>query len=194
MTDKRKYPSAEALAVAKDLCNRLKPRCERLVVAGSLRRRRSEVGDVEILYIPKFETVEVPAEDMFRPPTPARVDQVDAFLDWLLEAGVIRMRENIRGSTTWGEKNKLAVHIASGMPVDFFATTEESWFNYLVCRTGPAELNTQICMAAQERGWKWNPYGSGFRRVVTEEVHAVKSEQEVFEFVGLRYLEPWQRV
>ena len=37
---------------------------------------------------------------------------------------------------------------ASGIPVDFFATTEEAWFNYLVCRTGPAELNTRIASAA----------------------------------------------
>jgi hypothetical protein len=50
-------------------------------------------------------------------------------------------------------------------------------------------------MAAQAKGWKWNPYGSGFSRAVGlgREVHQVTREQDVFAFVGLPYLEPWQR-
>jgi len=193
MSGKRKYPRAEAVAVAKELCDGLKQRCERLIVAGSLRRRKPEVGDVEILYVPKLEPVEVPSDDLLLPPKTALVDQVDAYLDWLLEQGTIRPRENVRGATTWGAKNKLAVHAASGMPVDFFAATVETLVNYLVCRTGPAELNMRICMAAQDQGWKWNPYGEGFTKIGSGQQHAVKSEQEVFEFVGLRYLEPWHR-
>lgn len=195
MSDKRKFPRAEAVAVAKELCDLLKPKCERLIVAGSLRRRRELVGDVEILYIPKFEAAEIPSEDMFKPPTTKRVDQVDALLDWLLEQGVIRQRETARGSTTWGEHNKLALHVGSGIPVDFFASSEASWFNYLVCRTGGAENNVRIASAAKAKGWHWNPYGPGFSRPsgLGGEHFAVKSERDVFEFVGLPYLEPWER-
>lgn len=193
MSDKPKYPRAEAVAVAKALCDVLKPHCERLIVAGSLRRRRAEVGDVEILYIPKLRSVEVPSADLFAPPRTALVDEVDAQLDWLLENGVIRQRKNVNGSVTWGEKNKLAVH-SSGIPVDYFAATEASWFNYLVCRTGGAELNTRIAALAKRKGWQWNPYQSGFTKVISIEEHFnVKSERDVFEFVGLRYLEPWER-
>lgn len=66
-----------------------------------------------------------------------------------------------------------------------------SWWNYLVCRTGPADSNTRICMAAQNRGWKWNPYGSGFSR--GDEIRAMESEAEVFDFVGLPYEQPEAR-
>ncbi|MGN6643580.1 MAG: hypothetical protein ACTHKU_11340, partial [Verrucomicrobiota bacterium] len=79
-------------------------------------------------------------------------------------------------------------HKETGLPVDLFAATPENWFNYLVCRTGPADSNTRICMAAQARGWKWNPYGVGFSR--GDEIQAVASEEEVFAFVGLPFEKP----
>jgi DNA polymerase/3'-5' exonuclease PolX len=88
-------------------------------------------------------------------------------------------------------------HVASGIPVDLFATTEACWHNYLVCRTGPAESNIRIAAAAKARGWKWNPYGEGFSRggplAGPEEARALRSEREVFEFVGLPYTEPEER-
>jgi DNA polymerase/3'-5' exonuclease PolX len=79
--------------------------------------------------------------------------------------------------------------------VDLFTATRENFFNYLVCRTGGEESNIRVASAAIARGWKWNPYGNGFSRVVGlgSEHHDVTSEREVFEFVGLPYLEPWKR-
>jgi len=90
--------------------------------------------------------------------------------------------------------------VPSGIPVDLFATTEECWYNYLVCRTGGKETNLAICRAANAKGWSWTPYGPGFTchpgEVSPEEYteqHLVHSEREVFEFVGLPYLEPRDR-
>lgn len=125
-----------------------------------------------------------------------RVNKVDAILDRFIAEGILAKRKNVNGSEMWGEKNKLAVHVATGIPVDFFATTEESWFNYLVCRTGGAENNRQIAVAANIKGWTWNPYGSGFSRQsgLGKELHPVKRERDVFDFVGLPYREPWQRI
>lgn len=188
---KTKFPRAAALDVARELCAALKPATERLIVAGSLRRRKAEVGDVEILYIPK--------RGMFTPPGEifARMCNVATLeLDHLLGNGTLTKRLSKTGTEAWGEKNKLAVH-RSGVPVDLFAATEENWWNYLVCRTGPGESNIAICNAAIARGWKWNPYGSGFSRggffAGEKNEHAVTSEAEVFEFVGLPYLPPEKR-
>ena len=186
---KTKFPRAAALAVAKELCDVLKPVATRLIVAGSLRRRKAEVGDVEILFVPRL--VEV-ADGLFDKKTESVTDHT---LDFLIGQGVLARRKNVNGSEMWGPKNKLAVHVASGIPVDFFAATEESWFNYLVCRTGPGESNIAIASAAQAKGWKWNSYGSGFSRQIglTTEQHIVTSERETFEFVGLPFKEPWER-
>ena len=181
------YPRAEALKVAKQMCVSLVDITDRLVVAGSLRRRKLEVGDVEIVYVPKMVSQTV---DFF---TTCSVSAVDLMLADMLGKNIIAKRTNVKGSVMWGEKNKLAVHVASGIPVDFFAATEANWFNYLVCRTGGAQNNTAIASAAQAKGWKWNPYGAGFTDERGQLV-PVASERDVFDLVGLPYQEPWERL
>lgn len=184
VSGKVRWSRAAALEVARELCNRLKPVSDRLVVAGSLRRKKGDVGDVEIIYIPRMEERQA---DLL---STEMVSLADEEIERMLADGTISKRPSKTGGTAWGAKNKLAVH-KSGMPVDLFRTTEEAWWNYLVCRTGPADSNTRICMAAQERGWKWNPYGAGFSR--NGETRAMESEEAVFAFVGLPYLAPEDR-
>lgn len=190
--EKQKFLRVDALTVVRELLPLLQPRCARLVVAGSLRRGREEVGDVEILYIPRMIQAADPG-DMFGK-TVAQDDSTLAIED-LLARGILEKRPKVTGSHTWGPLNKLAIHRASGIPVDLFATTAASWWNYLVCRTGGAISNTRIATAAQQLGWKWNPYNVGFSRPrgLGTEIRAVGSEQDVFSFVGLDYQEPWQR-
>lgn len=187
MSDKPKFPRAVALNVARAFCHALKPLCEWLIVAGSLRRRKEMVGDVEILYIPK--TAEV-REDFFDRRV---VSQVDVKLDEWLQRGFIVKRLHVGGGVvSWGRWNKYARHVVSGVPVDFFATTAAAKWNYLVCRTGGEHSNLEVASAAIRKGWKWNPTGEGF----TDDHGAiipVRSERDVFEFVGLPYREPRER-
>lgn len=183
---KTKFPRAAAMAAAAELCRALKPACERLVVAGSLRRRRAEVGDIEILYVPAFQTV---PDGLFHT---KKENRVDCILAQLLAEGLLRKRRNKLGSEIWGEENKFAVHVQSGIPVDLFQCRPASWFSYLVCRTGGAENNVRIASAALTKGWKWHPYGRGFSDQEGRLI-PVESEQDVFRLVGLPYLEPWQR-
>jgi DNA polymerase/3'-5' exonuclease PolX len=196
--EKPKFARADALEVARKFVRFLKPHCDRLIVAGSLRRRRNlEVSDVEILFIPKFSSLPDP-NDLFG--EKIRTNAAERAIAALLEAGVLMKRPKCDGTLTWGEKNKLGVHVESGIPVDLFSATCENWFNYVVCRTGPAESNVRICNAAIARGWQWNPYGSGFTRKPSgagpgyHDVAPMCSERQVFTFVGLPYLEPWERV
>lgn len=184
--DKPKFPRAAALDVARELVAALKPVTDRLVVAGSLRRRKLQVGDVEILYVPKLHEERDGLFDT------KQANLADRALAHLLGAGVISRRRNALGSEIWGARNKLAVHKASGIPVDLFEATDENWFNYLVCRTGGAESNIRIASTAQARGWTWKPYDRGFLDERGLWV-PVACERDVFEFLGLRYLEPWQR-
>jgi DNA polymerase/3'-5' exonuclease PolX len=192
-SDKPRFAHAAALAVAKELVEVMRPHCRRIIVAGSLRRRKPDVGDVEILFVPSARPEPVVREDMFA--EPEFLPATDAVIESMLARGVIVKRPNIIGGTSWGMKNKLAIHCATGIPVDLFATTDAAWWNYLVCRTGGAESNVAVCLAAQRKGWKWNPYDEGFseRSGLARKVHPVTSEREVFELVGLEYREPWER-
>lgn len=187
MSDKVRFPREEALRVALELVELLRPACSRIEIAGSIRRLKPDVGDIEIVYVPRMCL----APDLFG--GGALVPASDAVIERMVKAVVIGKRKNSKGSTMWGVRNKLGMHVDSGIPVDFFATEEAAWWNYLVCRTGGAENNMEIAGRAQAKGWQWNPYGPGFTRLADGEVVAVGSEAEVFRFVGMKYLKPEER-
>ena len=190
-TAKPKWPHAEAAAVAAQLRGLLAGACERIEVAGSLRRGKASVGDVELLYVPRIGEA-VPPGGLLAVPG---VNLADSVIAALLDLDVLTKRTNVNGRAMFGERNKLVRHAASGIAVDLFAATRENWWNYLVCRTGGSRSNIALCNAAIARGWKWHPYGPGFSRWHRGalEVQAMRSEREVFEFVALEYREPGER-
>lgn len=185
-----KFPAEIARSVADALAPRLRPYCSRLEICGSLRRKKPEVSDVEIVYVSRFHARPEPGA-LFGTVEVALADEV---IQRLVQASAIEKRLNVNGQPTWGPQNKLSLHRGSGVPVDFFATTERAWFNYLVCRTGPAELNARIASLARQRGLQWHPYGEGFTQLDDQtDWLTMTSEQQVFETVGLAYLKPEER-
>lgn len=109
MSDKPRYPRADAIAVARELVRALTWHClaDRIVVAGSLRRRKAEAGDVEIVYIPRMSESQAPC-DLFGRTEPRVVNIADEALGGLLECGIIEQRKNINGAASWGAQNKYA--------------------------------------------------------------------------------------
>lgn len=53
MSDTPKRPYDVMWPIARDLVERLRPFCQRIEIAGSLRRGKAEIGDIEIVAIPK---------------------------------------------------------------------------------------------------------------------------------------------
>ena len=186
---KPRFSRHTALIAANEICEFLRPHCERIVVAGSLRRGKQWVGDAEILFVSKQITQQKPG-DMFAHETvfPAHVA-----IAKMLEDQILTKRLNSVRSATWGDQNKLAIHVQTAVPVDLFQTTEAHWFNYLVCRTGSAAHNVTIATRAQQRGWKWNPYSAGFTNETTGEPYAVTSEEDLFRFLAMDYIAPSNR-
>lgn len=184
---KQRFPRAVTLGVAQEICGLLTPCTERIIVAGSLRRRKEEVGDVEILYIPKHGLDR--GDELFEQPR----NLADLSIERMLRAYILKKRTNINGSEMYGPKNKLLMHTLTGVPVDLFEATAANWYNYLVCRTGGAKSNTLLAAEAKDRGYQWNPYGVGFTRLSDGEVIPMESEEAVFRFVGFKYREPADR-
>jgi DNA polymerase/3'-5' exonuclease PolX len=175
---------AHALTVAKALCEVLKPVTTRLIVAGSLRRRRETVNDVEILFVPRFEERK---KDMF---DTEQVDLAAEAINDLLDRGELTRRPSVTGSFTWGPKNKLALY--QGAKVDFFTTTDANWWNALVIRTGSLDMNLELTTGAQKLGRSLNAYGCGVTCSDNKVIPAT-SERHVFELCGVPYREPWER-
>lgn len=185
MSDKQRFPLDQARAVAEGLKAALGPMCSICEIAGSIRREKPDVGDIELVYVPHVDVY----KDMFGNVL-EEIHPVNAAIGKLMARGILAQRRNVNGSVTWGAQNKLAVHVPSGIPVDLFATRAECFSNYLVCRTGPAALNAEIAIRARARMLKWHPTGEGFENLNDGSPVRVCKEADVFEIVGLPYQEP----
>lgn len=189
MKAKLKWAAIEAMPIAESLITALVPACERVCFAGSLRRRRPEVGDIEILYVPKLEMLPDPL-DIFG--TPVLTNLADGVIARLEANEILARRQNVNGQEMFGEKNKLMLHSVTGIPVDLFSTTLENWWVSLVVRTGSKETNLRLTNAAIERGRSLIAYGAGVRQP-DGQITPAHSEREVFELCGVPYLEPQHR-
>lgn len=186
--ERQRYPRAVALKIAEELEFQLAPLCRACRIVGSLRREKPDVGDIELLYIPIWRKVRSPVDMFAQVPCSEAEDLIAAWL----KLGTLKQRPNKLGNFTWGPQNKLAIHAASGIPVDLFATTEENWWVSLVIRTGGKETNLRLTTGAHACGRKLHAYGSGFTDRDGGRL-LCKSEEEVFGFAGLPYLPPEKR-
>jgi DNA polymerase/3'-5' exonuclease PolX len=186
---KPRWPADFARHIANELVEALRSRCEQVCIAGSLRRGKAEVGDIEILYVPRLGLVRSSGE-LF----PKLGSMADELIEEWLTKDVLAKRPNKQGHTTWGRLNKLATHAPSGVNVDLFETTRERWFISLVVRTGSAEMNTKLAASALRQGLKLHVgANAAIERTATDEQIVPQSEREVFELVGVPYREPAER-
>lgn len=162
----------KAKAIAEELMSLLSPCCNRITIAGSIRRQKPDVGDIELLVIPKANCF-------------------DKMLDDLMGQNTLAMRLNKRGSHTYGPKNKLMVHLLSGMGVDIFSATEENWGMALFVRTGPKEWNIKAMSRFRELGMQGHAYGGVTLR--TGLPFECPTETIVFNLLGWPYTPPEKR-
>ena len=143
------------------------PQVERLEVAGSYRRRRETVGDIDLLAI---------ASD----PKPV----MEAFLHY-------PQVDKVLGS---GD-TKSSITLGSGLQVDLRVVTADCYGAALVYFTGSKEHNVKLRRRAVERGLRISEYGV-FRVEGDEgdgELIAGREEADVYAAVGLAWVPPEMR-
>ena len=187
MIVKTKWPYEVALPVAKEIVSLLAPACERIAIAGSLRRQKPLVGDIEILFVPLMS--ERP-DGLFDTVVVSVAQEV---IEQKLKDGYFSKRPSKTGVFTWGEANKLAIHTASGIPVDLFSVPAANWWVSLVIRTGSKETNMRLTTGANKLNRTLHAYGYGVTDRKTNETIAATSEEHVFELCGVPYLLPDRR-
>jgi len=116
---------------------------------------------------------------------------LDAKIQTMIHFDMLGYRLNKLGSKVYGPKNKLLVHLPSGIGVDIFSTDEERWSVALVVRTGGEKTNKRIATAALRQAYRFHAYGLGFSTPRGGII--CRTEREVFEAVNLPYKEPWER-
>ena len=154
-----------ALDVAESFLDALRPmrQVKRIDVAGSLRRMRETIGDVDLLVA-----------------SPHAGPIMDAFVGHASVARVLAHGET-----------KSSVLTELGLQVDLRVVPEDAWGAALIYFTGSKAHNIRIRERAVRQGLKLSEYGlfdagSGERL-------AAGTEEEVYERLGMPYVEPTLR-
>lgn len=180
---KTKLSLAKALPLVEKIKEALSPGCERIEEAGSVRRRKPAVGDIELVAIPKL-CPELEAQlSLFDEPA-----KMVSALDLLLN-NLVRDKDNFRRGDKNGDlhKNFLIEIDEDGTQVgfDLFLTTKEQWGYIFALRTGPGEFN-QAWVTQQHKGGLLPDrysFSNGWlhkdgQRILTPE------ESDVFDLIG----------
>ncbi len=138
---------------------------QRIEVAGSLRRWKETIGDVDILCV---------ASD------PAAV--MTAFRALPQVASILGAGET-----------KSSVVLANGLQVDLRVVEAQNWGAALQYFTGSKEHNVAVRELAQKQGWSLNEYGltaTGEGSAAAGEQRFFGEEAELYEFLGLAWVPP----
>lgn len=165
-----------ARALAEVISDVLSPLCERIQVAGSVRRSRPVVNDLDFVVL-------------LRPGQRAAFEQRAT-----QSAAVVKSGEDI-----------LIVRLKDGTQVDFYfarppgadllAPVPGNWGTVLLCRTGSKEHNIYLAQQAQRAGFRWETM-IGITLAVDfsgRSVIASETEEDIFRALGMDFIPPEKR-
>ena len=157
----------EALPTAQYLVNQLKKLKEirHISPAGSLRRMKETVGDIDILVVPINEK-------------PATIKKIMNYFTSLSEVS----RVLAKGET------KSTVVLKNGIQSDVRVLPDKSYGAALQYFTGNIDHNVKLRGIAIKKGYKLSEYGLFDRK--TNRLVAGGTEEEVYKKLGLKYIEP----
>jgi len=149
------------------------PWCDRVAVAGSVRRQRPECGDIDIVALPKNNT-----------------DAIAAIKARCLERGrpIADGHQNFIFNLDDG--TQVDIFFAHHREDMLFAVEPANWGTMLLCRTGSKQHNIYLADRARKMGLHWAVYRGlmdGAEVIVSE------TEEEIFDKLQLKFREPTQR-
>jgi DNA polymerase/3'-5' exonuclease PolX len=179
------YAYDQVLPAALGLMAALAGACERVELAGSVRRGKAEVKDLELITLPR------PGRDMFEAPC-WEVTMLDEALARLVREDVLAMADKAgpRYKTFW-----LRLPDAPRIKLDLFICLPPAQFGVLhLIRTGPVEFSHQFVTLRKYGGLL--PSNLRVRDgAIWEDGRMIETptEAEVFEVLGLPFIEPGYR-
>ena len=134
MSSQEKRPFSDVMPVAQYIANALGDYCQRIAIAGSLRRKRSMIGDIEIVAIPRYQ------KNLFGDPDPHLPTELDRFLKRRLGD---KLNKN-------GSKYKSFDY--GKYKVDLFLATPRNFGNIFTIRTGSRDFSAWLMSSSVKGG------------------------------------------
>lgn len=154
--------------ISQEIVQKLKPYCSQIEVAGSIRRKKPFVHDIDIVLIPANQGQLLLAL--------RALGQIKSGAGKLLRIDI---------PTSFG-----------GCSVDFYIATPETWATLLLIRTGSKEHNIKLCSLARQKGMILHADGSGLFKMppgISVKRMAGDTEESIFQALGLTYKKPEER-
>lgn len=186
----------KALPIAEKVVEALAPYCEVINIAGSIRRRKPDVGDIEVVCLPKRTTYLDLLTGERR-----KLDRVKKFAEAAKSLGRVT-----KGSLYDGKQ--VEIQLKDGIKLDLFIPVEPNYYRLFATRTGSEDYAKYILGGAwRQLGW-CGAEGELRRISECEKVgeHRYKcvspnpqlppvwtSEQEFFDWLKLDWVEPVDR-
>jgi DNA polymerase/3'-5' exonuclease PolX len=130
---------AQAEAIAGKYFRIFEPHCTKIDVVGSVRRKKNDVHDIELLVIPKGTTVET--GDMFNPTETIREPEF---------VKLVNSFTRVKGN---GEGKYAQLILEEGINLDLFITTPEQWGVIKMIRIGSAAFSQRMVTEIKQRGY-----------------------------------------
>lgn len=137
--------------IAISYCYKIQPYCDKLHIAGSVRRLKPDVHDIEIVCLPKVEV----SKDLFG--GDAAVIRSKEFIETVNKFGKI-----IKGNATG---RYMQIELPEGINLDLFIPAHEDFYRIYAVRTGSADYAFKVIA----NGWKNKGWcgvnGLGLRKI-----------------------------
>ncbi len=188
----------QARRIAVDICYLLQPYCSKINIAGSIRRQKAEVKDIEIVCLP----IVTEMTDLFG--AVIKTQRSELFFNECKKLGT-----SVKGNP--GGKY-MQISLPSGVNLDLFMPEAADYFRQYAIRTGSADYSYKVIAAAWKRkGWCGSdlglrkmidcleiktPDGKSKWKCVNSagEIPPVwESEEVFFSWLGVDYLPPKYR-
>ena len=165
---------ADALAIAQELVVQFTPYCQRIEIAGSVRRQKPDVKDIEICAMPRLEL-----GGLFGDPISA-----------LAAFDYSQLGRVIKGGQRYVQ---IALHQQINLDL-FLVLPPATWGVIFTLRTGPADFSTH-CVTQRSKGGLLPSYLAVRDGVVWQNDQSVPTPEEAdfFRVLELAWIPPHQR-
>ena len=173
-----------AKAIAAELVKQLAPLCERIQIAGSIRREKPEVKDIEIVAIPKPYDV-----GLFESGIATVVNR------WIKVKGSLPCKYTQREIAPLMHTPNADVPrevLLDTIKLDLFFATPKNWGLILAIRTGSAEYSHQVLAMGWVRKGYESIEGNLFHKASRWE-RSIPEEKDLFDLIGIDWVEPKER-
>lgn len=184
---KTKLPLEAASLVAEAFIHHMKPHAERIEVAGSIRRRKELVGDIEIVMIPKLHR----DKDMFGEFTGPKKDSIDVGIQSYVTCESPDPAHPALVKLNDGTKYIKLHETLVDVQIDLFIVRPPAqWGPLISIRTGSAAFSRQLVISLRKQGLRCED-----GRVLDENDNQIDCPEEInfFRAAGRKMIAPWLR-